>query len=184
MTLTAESIIFIRKLNSQINTKSTQNGRCEKCGYLSFWSCIFFKKTFLLHLPGRFANAFCLNIHMWAFEAYSCEERQSLRAPAEAALRCDPWHNGGTDTGGCPVLPPVASQCLLMPEHTYPHTYVPPGYSGAWPLLKFLNQILGTVPFPYILATSLYYGFQRQQQKMGSSGGMLWGWGQKSSLVQ
>lgn len=97
--------------------------------------CIFFKKTFLLHLPGRFANAFCLNIHTWAFEPDSCEERQSLRAPAEAALRCDPRHNGGTDTGGCPVLPPVASQSLLTPEHTCPHTY---GYTATHRLPRSL----------------------------------------------
>lgn len=52
---------------------------------------------------------FCLNIHTWAFESDSCEERQSPGAPAEAAQRCDPWHNRVTSTGGDTALLPTRS---------------------------------------------------------------------------
>lgn len=38
----------------------------------------FLQKDILITFPGRFVNAFCLNIHAWASESDSCEETEPV----------------------------------------------------------------------------------------------------------
>lgn len=71
-------------------------------------------------------------------------------------------------TGGCP---------------TSGRTYVQPAFSGGWPVLGFAKQIPGMILFLYFLTTFLHHSFQRWEQRTGSSRGMLWGQGRRSSLA-
>lgn len=41
----------------------------------------FLPKDILVTFPGRFVNAFCLNIHAWAFESGCCEDTEPVSSP-------------------------------------------------------------------------------------------------------